>query len=124
MGEIYCLYSSEDGTPRYVGSTDYAADKRWKKHLADALDLVSGQLYDWMRDVARRGYYVGMHVLQTGIIPAELEFYERYWIAQFPNLLNERLNPTPAVSSSLTGNEVIVAIKAKLALQGLEDQTA
>lgn len=122
MGEIYCLYSSEDGVPRYVGGTEWNADKRWKKHLADALDLVAGQVYDWMRDVARRGHYVGVHVLQTGIIPAELGFYERYWIGQFAGLLNVRANGEPAAASSDTANHVIVAIKAKLAMLGFEDQ--
>ncbi len=109
---------------RYVRGTEWHADKRSKKHLADALDLVAGQLYDWMRDVARRGDYVGVHVLQTGIIPAELEFYERYWIGQFAGLLNVRSNGQPAAASSDIARHVVVAIKAQLAMQGFEDQEA
>lgn len=122
MGEIYCLYSSEDGIPRYVGMTEWEAEKRWKKHLADALDLVDGRLYDWMREVARRGYYVGYHVLQSGIIPAELDFYERYWMGQFTSLFNVRENATPANEATETAQNVIVAIKAKLIIQDHEDQ--
>src|SRR5437868_5352653 len=102
MAEVYCLYSSEDGLPRYVGATEWNADKRWKKHLADALDLVSGQLYDWMRDVSRRGNYVGVHTLQSGIIPADLEFYEHYWIGQFTQLFNVRGNDVPTVTATET----------------------
>jgi hypothetical protein len=124
MGEIYCLYSSEDGVPRYVGGTEWSADKRWKKHLADALDLIPGRLYDWMRDGARRGHYVGVHVLQTGVIPAELDFYERYWIGQFQGLLNIRGNEDAATELTDTATKVILAIKAKLAVQGFEDQEA
>ncbi len=100
-------------------------DKRWKKHLADALDLVARSLGDWMRDVARRGDYVGVHVLQTGIIPAELEFYERYWIGQFAGLLNVHSKMDNRLPPQVTSPvHVVVAIKAQLAMQGFEDQEA
>lgn len=121
MGEIYCLYSSDDGQPRYVGSTEYTSDKRWKRHLTDALEKKPGVLYDWMRDVSRRSKYVGYHTLQTDVIPSELDFYERYWISQFPNLFNARLNKQPVAELSSTGKNVVLAIKSGLALQGLED---
>jgi hypothetical protein len=121
MGEIYCLFSSEDGEPRYVGSTEFSSDKRWKRHLADALEKRPGSLYDWIRDVSRRSQYVGYHVLQTNVIPAELKFYETYWISQFPNLLNARLNDQPATRLSDAGRNALLAIKSALALQRLED---
>jgi len=122
MGEIYCLYSTEDGVPRYVGGTEGIADKRWKKHVADALDLVSGQLYDWMRNVNRDGYYVDFHVLQTRVISTEIEFYELYWKSQFTGLLNDRLDGEPVAASSVIANAVIFAIKTKVALQGYEPE--
>ena len=124
MGEIYCLYSSADGVPRYVGSTEFLADKRWKKHLADALEMKPGSLSEWMREVARRSRYVGCHVLQTSVIPAELELYERYWLSQFPDLLNTRLIESPAADLSPVGRSVVLAIKSGLALQGIEDSAA
>jgi hypothetical protein len=117
VGEIYCLYANENGIPRYVGMTEGDAEKRWKKHITSALDKVSGELYDWIRDVTRRGGYIDFHVLQSGIIPAELKFYEDYWITQFPDLFNVRANATPPVTPSPTGSQVILTIKAKLVIQ-------
>ena len=121
MGEIYCLYASENGIPHYVGMTEGSAEKRWKKHLTSALDKVSGELYDWMRDVTRRSGYIDFHVLQAGIIPADLQFYEEYWITQFPDLFNVRSNSTPPVAPSKIGSQVILAIKAKLVIQDEAD---
>ena len=117
MGEVYCLYSSRDGLPKYVGQTEWEADRRWKKHVTNALDLVPGPLYDWMRDVARGGHYVGCHVLQSAIIPDELRFYERYWINQFPGLFNVYSNEAPVATPSEVARTVTVAIQAKLVVQ-------
>jgi hypothetical protein len=121
MGEIYCLYSSQNGVPRYVEATEWSADKKWKKHLTDALDLVSGQLYDWIRDVARGGHYVGFHTLQTDIAITELPFYEQYWVSQFVGLLNICANVDKTATPTDTANSVILAIKGKLARQHFED---
>jgi len=117
VGDIYCLYSSQDGVPRYIGLTEGEADKRWKKHIASALDLTPGQLYDWMRDVVRRNGYVGVHVLQFGVIPADLAFYEGYWISQFPDLFNVRDNVTPAAAPTDVARQMILTIKAALVTQ-------
>lgn len=117
MGEIYCLYASENGVPRYVGMTEGDAEKRWKKHITSALDKVSGELYDWIRDVIRRGGHTDFYVLQSGIIPADLKLYEEYWITQFPDLFNVRANATPPVAPTPTGSQVILAIKAKLVVE-------
>ena len=117
MGDIYCLYSSEDGMPRYVGMTEGEADKRWKKHIASALDLANGSLYDWMRSVVRQGNYVGVHVLQSGVIPADLAFYESYWISHFPELFNVRENAAPATELSDIARQIVLTIKAKLVTQ-------
>jgi hypothetical protein len=122
MGEIYCLYSSEDGVPRYVGAAEGSADKSWKKHITDALDLVSGSLYDWMRDIARRGHYVGLHVLQSGIIPTEVDFYERYWVSQFPGLFNTHADSKPLSDPTDVAINVISVIKSKLATQHSENE--
>lgn len=117
MGDIYCLYSSEDGMPRYVGMTEGEADKRWKKHITSALDLAHGNLYDWIRSVVRQGNYVGVHVLQSGVIPADLALFEGYWISQFPELFNVRENAVPATELSDIARQVVLMIKAKLVTQ-------
>ena len=117
MGDIYCLYSSQDGMPRYVGMTEGEVDKRWKKHLTLALDLAQGNLYDWIRSVVRHGQYVGVHVLQSGIIPADLALFEGYWISQFPELFNVRENAAPAPELSDIARQVVLTIKARLVTQ-------
>jgi hypothetical protein len=101
--------------------TEGDAEKRWKKHITAALDKASGEVYDWIRDVTRRGGYVDFHVLQSGIIPADLKFYEEYWISQFTDLFNVRANDAPPTAASPTAQQVILAIKAKLVVQ---DDTA
>ncbi len=114
MGDIYCLYSDQDGIPRYVGMTEGFADKRWKKHIASALDLANGELYDWIRGVVRQGNYVGVHVLQSGVVPADLPLFEGYWISQFPGLFNVRENTAPASELSGIARQVVLTIRAKL----------
>ena len=117
MGEIYCLYSTEDGMPRYVGRTENTAARRYKKHITNAMEKSESHLYDWIRDAWRQQFEVEYYVLQTEIIPADLEFYERYWIGQFPKLLNVRDNGEPSSPSEI-GNKVIEAIRDLLAHRG------
>lgn len=113
MGEIYCLYSTEDGKPRYIGQTEYLADKRYKKHLASAIEMNEGILYDWVREVWRKNFEVEYHTLQTNINPSDLDFYEIYWISQFPDLLNIK-NRVDVTELTTVGNEVIIAIQSIL----------
>src|SRR5262245_10547915 len=89
MGIIYCLFSTEDGIPRYIGQTRGEAKKRHKHHLAAALDKKEkGRIYDWMREVLRKEHTVGIRVIQDDIAPIDLDTFESYWIEQFPNLIN------------------------------------
>jgi hypothetical protein len=122
MGEIYCLYSSDDGVPQYVGATEGSADKSWKRHITEALDLAPGSLYDWMRETAQGGNYVGVHVLQSSVDAADLNFYESYWVSQFPGLFNTPGIRKPSSALTDTASSVIAAIKSKLAAQHLEDE--
>lgn len=85
---IYCLYSTEDGEPRYVGRASDKVSHRFKQHITAALEKEPGALYDWMRDVWRRGFDVSVHTLQERIIPKDIDMFEKYWIDQFSNLLN------------------------------------
>jgi hypothetical protein len=89
MSSVYCLYSIRDGIPQYVGKTQADPERRLKQHLARALEEDDhSPLYNWIRDVIRGGYLIDIHVLQWDIMPKELDLFERYWIRQFPNLLN------------------------------------
>lgn len=121
MGEVYCLYSSEDGIPKYIGMTEWNSEKRWKKHISDALEKQPGRLYDWMRSVVRNNEYVSYRVLQTDITPSELNFYEKYWISQFKDLLNVRDNEKPPTDNSEVARNVIVSIKAELVTRGPDE---
>jgi hypothetical protein len=85
---IYCLYSTEDGMPRYVGRAAEKVSYRFKQHVTAALEKAPGVLYDWMREVWRSDFDVLVHTLQEGIIPKDEALFEQYWIDQFPTLLN------------------------------------
>ena|SRR5271166_3789764 len=113
-GEIYCLFSTEDGVPRYVGQTEGTAAKRRQRHIARALDHDVGALYDWLRAVFAKKHDVGVHVLQISVPPSDLDMFEKYWISQFENLLNlRRSNSAPATASAI-GRQVIDGIKRQL----------
>jgi hypothetical protein len=105
MSLVYCLYSTQDGIPRYVGKTQADSERRLKQHLARALEEDDrSPLYNWIRDVIRAGYLIETYVIQREIASKELGLFERYWIKQFPNLLNTGLpesrpaEPTPAAA--------------------------
>jgi hypothetical protein len=111
MSLIYCLYSTGDGLPRYIGQTHDNASHAHQQHLAAALDRgEKGSVCDWIRDVLRRDQAVGMRVIQDDIDPKYLAVFERYWTEQFPKLLNKgapsRRTPTA------TGQRIIEAIQS------------
>lgn len=114
MGEIYCLYSTADGEPRYIGRSDDTAERRYKQHVTNALEIKPGELYDWMRAAWKEKHEIGFYVLQSDIIPADIAFFEQYWISQFPGLLNQHFNGTPPQAPTDAGRQVMLAIKAKL----------
>ena len=113
MGFIYCLFSTEDGVPRYIGQTRGDVSRRHKHHLAAALDKdEKGAVCDWIRNVLRRERSIGIRVIQEDINPKDLDMFERYWIEQFPNLLNNgapnRRKPT------VTAQKIIEALQSGL----------
>ncbi len=110
---IYCLYSTEDGEPRCVGRASDKVSYRFKQHITAALEKQSGALYDWMREVWRRGFDVGVHTLQQGISPRDLDFFEKYWLEQFSNLVNVAGTKEPRANSPV-GEEVKSALRAQL----------
>jgi hypothetical protein len=113
MGVIYCLFSSEDGVPRYIGQTRGDASRRHKQHLATALDKdEKGAICDWIREALRREQSIKIYVIQEDINPKDLDMFEGYWIEQFPNLLNNgapnRRKPT------VTAQKIIEALQSGL----------
>jgi hypothetical protein len=112
---VYCLYSTEDGIPRYVGKAADKVSYRFKQHVTAALEKEPGALYDWMRDVWRSEFDVAVHTLQEGIIPKDENMFERYWIEQFSNLLNVAGNRATKEPSSVA-QQVIAALRAQIEL--------
>jgi hypothetical protein len=110
---IYCLYSTEDGVPRYVGKVDDKVSYRFKEHVTRALEKEPGALYDWMRDVWRSEFDVAVYTLQEGIIPKDHTMFEQYWIDQFAGLLNVAGNK-PGTRHSGVAKQVIAAIQDQL----------
>lgn len=113
---VYCLYSTEDGVPRYVGRTDDKVSYRFKQHITAALEKEPGALYDWVRDVWRRGHDIGVFTLQEGIMPKDHAMFEQYWIDQFAGLLNVVGNRADKANSA-AAQQVIAAIKVQLDLR-------
>ena len=101
MPYVYCLYSTQDGVPRYIGRTEGEPERRLNQHLARALEEADrSALNEWILGVLRAGHLVDLHVLQSEISPKELDIFEKYWISQFIDLINiihidsKRNNPT------------------------------
>lgn len=112
---VYCLYSNEDGRPRYVGKASDKVSYRFRKHIADALEMTPGPVNDWIREVWRRSYDVAFYTIQERIIPDDLNMFEQYWIDQFADLVNVVGN-TPGKTDSAVAKQIWNAIKHQLAL--------
>lgn len=112
---VYCLYSTGDGIPRYVGKADDKVSYRFRQHVAAALEKEPGPLYDWMRNVWRQGYDVSFFTLQEQIAPADHCMFEQYWIDQFEGLLNVVGN-RPGKKNSVAAQQIIRALQAHLDL--------
>jgi hypothetical protein len=110
---VYCLYSTKDGLPRYVGRADDKISYRFRQHVTAALEKEPGALYDWMRDVWRQGHDVGVFTLQEGIMPKDHAMFEQYWIDQFADLLNVMGN-RPGKTNTPIADQVSKAIQEEL----------
>ena len=96
-----------------MGRANDKVSYRFNKHVTAALEKEPGAVYDWMRDVWRRGFDVSVHTLQQGVIPKDLDMFERYWIDQFANLLNVTGNRS-GKSNSEIARQVKEALVAQL----------
>jgi len=115
MSYIYCLYSTEDGKPRYVGRANDKVSYRFKQHITAALDKEPGPVYDWMRDVWRRNHDIAFYILQQGIVPIDVDLFEKYWIDQFTDLLNVIGNKSGNTNSPIA-NQITTAIQLQIKL--------
>jgi hypothetical protein len=107
---IYCLFSTADGRPRYVGQTTKAPPIRYYRHLCDAWRRRGTLLHRWIRTTEAQGFEIRAFVLQTNVAPGDLDLFERYWMAQFTGLLNSGPG-TPVVAT-----DTVVAIAVQRAL--------
>lgn len=113
MSIIYCLFSTADGKPRYVGQTTKAVGVRLEQHVRDAGRHARTPLHRWIHASLEAGFEIQAHVLQLHVPPGDLNLFERYWINQFPDLLNDRAG-TPHIQVPTK-----VALAVERALQGL-----
>lgn len=117
---VYCLYSTEDGRPRYVGKASDKVSYRFRKHVADALDMTPGPVNDWIRDAWRQSHDVAFYTIQERIIPKDLNMFEQYWIDQFADLVNVVGNKA-GKSDSLVAQQITAAIQQHLTLASSPD---
>ena len=113
MPVIYCLFATSDGRPRYVGQTTKPIKVRLDQHIRTADRLPLTPLQCWIRDTMERGFQVRAHVLQLHVPTGDLDLFERYWMSQFPGLLNDRAR-TPRAQAPTK-----IALAVERALQGL-----
>jgi len=87
MAEIYGLFSGRDGRVRYVGQTTGSHEDRFKQHLRSP----SNCLYSWFHSEWKYGYPIESVLLQS-CDDAVRGPVERWWMARFPGLLNDRIS--------------------------------
>jgi hypothetical protein len=116
MGTIYCLYSSADGEPRYVDQTEQPIARCRRQHVAAALRGDIAPVSKWIREIWAVGQEVEIHPLQEDVLPHDLNFYEEYWISQFPNLVNARSLLGDVPTESEAGRRVTEYLKSKVGI--------
>jgi hypothetical protein len=121
LGFIYCLYSTQDGQPRFVGHTADRASHSFKQHITAALDKEPGLLNEWIRDTWRAGFDVGMYVLQEEVAPTDLPMFQQYWSDHFRRILDQAVGDPKRVDSPVA-KQIVAAIKAQLACDELESR--
>ena len=107
------LFDGRWRTPLCAARAGDKVSYRFKQHIAAALEKQPGALYDWIRDVWRRGFDIAVHTLQEGIVPKDLDMFERYWMDQFSDLLNVAGNNRPTQDTAV-GSQVRAGLKAQL----------
>jgi len=86
-GSLYCLFSTRDGLPRYIGITMRYYDERHHQHRRDAENCSALPVHKWMRDEWLSGYGVE-NLLIGNYVKNDIEKYESQYIKSLPDLLN------------------------------------
>ena len=113
MGAIFGLYSTGEGLIRSIAQTEYTPEKCLELSITKALDREEGPLYDWIRNVWRKGHDVRARVLQENVIPAELAMFESYWTEQFGALVDGPAHGSTARTTQV-GDQVHNDLRAEL----------
>ncbi|MGE5539064.1 MAG: hypothetical protein ACM30I_10620 [Gemmatimonas sp.] len=87
MPHIYCLYGTDELTPRYVGLSTQERG-RAEQHYGCAADGDPKPVYRWMRRVFLAGHEVHVHILEDSVRAGELRARESAWLAALPVLTN------------------------------------
>ncbi len=118
MSCIYCLYSTEDGRPRYVGQTTKPVGLRLAQHRREARRRRHHPLHRWINDVADRGFQVRAHALQINVPPGSLNLFERYWMGQFARLINCASGAPGPRADTVVATAVTQALRHALQAEG------
>lgn len=92
MGHIYCLFSTRDGSPRYVGQCRGPLGEPFSRHKTYARSDPYTRVSAWIRAEWLAGYDVKIHDLERDVDGSSWIRTQRenFWMGQFPDLLNER----------------------------------
>jgi hypothetical protein len=117
MSIIYCLFSTLDGVPHYVGKTTGAS--RLRQHESSARCGSLQPVHEWMRDEWCGGFEIHEEVIEYNVSEDRAHRIETSWMNQFPDLYNER----KYVPSQLTapGKKIVETCKVRLADIGIEE---
>lgn len=78
---VYCLRSTRDKSPRYVGETHLELGERLRQHLSLAGKKNKG-LCDWMAGEKKDGFQIEIDCLQKGAVRG---VHEKAWITKLLN---------------------------------------
>lgn len=90
---IYAL-CEEDGTPRYVGKTDYYLHVRHKAHISDSRRSPRLPVHRWLAKRAGQGKRLAIRLIEYVPAGGDWAARERHWIAQYREQGADLLNLT------------------------------
>lgn len=82
---VYALYDPRTGSPRYVGCTKQALDKRWSEHL-NPLQTDRSKKADWIRKLRTLGLRPTTGVLASSSMRHEALRFELEWMRRLSDL--------------------------------------
>jgi hypothetical protein len=103
MPAVYALVAKSDSTNiRYVGRTKHETpDKRYKRHIKNALGGSSEHVYSWIRKVLAEGDEVLVFCLESGLSYYQSGQREKHYIAHYRSLGFDLTNKTDGGEGTL-----------------------